>query len=179
MKRTHRIKGPAFVVGDNIDTDQIIPAKYLNLVPTIPKEYEELGRYALAGLPGEECFVPEGADKTPYSVIVAGKNFGCGSSREHAPIALGAAGCSVVVARSFARIFYRNCIATGEIIPVEPSGELPRIQTGDEVTIDLDENKMIYEKDGTIVSLMPLGEALPVLDAGGIFNYARQHGFLG
>ncbi|NOY79911.1 MAG: 3-isopropylmalate dehydratase, partial [Kiritimatiellaeota bacterium] len=90
---SERIRGAVFVVGDNIDTDQIIPAQYLNLVPTIPEEYEKLGTYALAGLPeGVPRFVPDGESKTPYTIVVAGRNFGCGSSREHAPVALGAAG---------------------------------------------------------------------------------------
>ena len=116
------ITGPVYVLGDNIDTDQIIPAEYLNLVPTIPEEYRRLGSYALAGLPlqsGAPTFVPPGGTTTPYAILVAGKNFGCGSSREHAPIALGAAGAKAVVAESFARIFFRNCVATGELYPVE------------------------------------------------------------
>ena len=100
------VRGVIFVVDDNIDTDQIIPAEYLTLVPSKPDEYEKLGSYAMAGLPeryGE--FVPAGEMKTPYPIIVAGENFGCGSSREHAPIALGAAGVKAVVAQSYARIF--------------------------------------------------------------------------
>ncbi len=115
------ITGRVYVLGDNIDTDQIIPAEYLNLVPTIPDEYEKLGSYALVGRPlppGEPPFVPPGETKTPFTILVAGKNFGCGSSREHAPIALGAAGGKAVVAESFARIFFRNCVATGELYPV-------------------------------------------------------------
>ena len=134
------IQGPAYVLGDNIDTDQIIPAQYLNLVPTIPEEYEKLGSYALAGLPDAyPRFVPEGAAKTPHPLIVAGRNFGCGSSREHAPIALGAAGVRAVVAQSFARIFFRNCVATGELYPVEceePVAET--LETGADVALDLD-----------------------------------------
>src|SRR5205823_3597239 len=113
-------RGRVYVLGDNIDTDQIIPAEYLNLVPTIPEEYRKLGSYALAGLartPDQPPFVPPGGMATPYTIIVAGKNFGCGPSREHAPIALGAAGTKAVVAESFARIFFRNCVATGELYP--------------------------------------------------------------
>ncbi|MCX8107674.1 MAG: 3-isopropylmalate dehydratase, partial [Verrucomicrobiae bacterium] len=80
------IKGPVYVVGDNIDTDQIIPAEYLNLVPTIPEEYERLGAYALSGLPTQLYpirYVEDGQLDSVYPIIVAGKNFGCGSSREH------------------------------------------------------------------------------------------------
>ena len=123
------ISGPAYVVQHNIDTDQIIPAQYLTLVPTIPDEYEKLGSYAMIGLPDAlypTRYVEEGTTKPKYPIIIGGRNFGCGSSREHAPIALGAAGCEVVVAESFARIFFRNCIATGELYPYESTGPLER-----------------------------------------------------
>ena len=86
------IEGPVFVVGDNVDTDQIIPAEYLSLVPTIPEEYRRLGSHAFSGLlDGKVPFVTDG-DRTPYRIVVAARNFGCGSSREHAPVALAAAG---------------------------------------------------------------------------------------
>src|SRR5438132_12214330 len=93
-----KIRGKVYVLGDNIDTDQIIPAQYLTLVPTIPDEYEKLGSYALCGLPDSlypTRFVKEGQLDSEYSIVVGGKNFGCGSSREHAPIALGSAGCKI------------------------------------------------------------------------------------
>ncbi len=112
--------GPVYVVGDNIDTDQIIPAEFLTLVPTIPEEYEKLGSYALCGLPGSlypARFVKAGQLDSAYPIVVGGRNFGCGSSREHAPIALGSAKCKVVLAESFARIFFRNSVATGELYP--------------------------------------------------------------
>src|ERR1700733_14573728 len=107
------ISGPAYVVQDNIDTDQIIPAQYLTLVPTIPEEYEKLGGFALIGLPDDLYpvkFVNPGETKTPYQIVIGGRNFGCGSSREHAPIALGASGVQAVIAQSFARIFFRNSV---------------------------------------------------------------------
>ena len=110
------------MVRDNVDTDQIIPAQYLNLVPTIPEEYEKLGMYAFAGLPESaypERYVKAGQLDSEYPIVVGGRNFGCGSSREHAPIALGSAGCKVVLAESFARIFFRNSVATGELYPCE------------------------------------------------------------
>src|ERR1700685_1626537 len=103
--------GPVYVVRDNIDTDQIIPAQFLNLVPTIPEEYEKLGSYALAGLPESlyaTRYVKEGQLDSEYPIVVAGRNFGCGSSREHAPIALGAAGCNIVLADRFDRLFFSN-----------------------------------------------------------------------
>src|SRR5262249_16196773 len=85
-------KRSVYLVGDNIDTDQIIPAQYLNLIPTIPDEYEKLGSFAMCGLPDAlypTRFVKAGAVDADYPIVVAGRNFGCGSSREHAPIALG------------------------------------------------------------------------------------------
>src|SRR5499426_2448483 len=112
--------GAVYVLRDNIDTDQIIPAQYLNLIPTIPEEYEKLGSYALIGLPESlypKRFVQTGKLDADYPIVVAGKNFGCGSSREHAPIALGSAGVDVIVADSYARIFFRNSVATGELYP--------------------------------------------------------------
>src|SRR5438105_139876 len=135
-----RLTSSIFVVGDNIDTDQIIPAHFLTLVPTIPDEYEKLGSHAMVGLPDElypARFIPENEMKTSYRIIVAGKNFGCGSSREHAPIALGAAGVEAVVAESFARIFFRNCVATGELYPYDAQERLCDIvTTGDGATLD-------------------------------------------
>lgn len=174
--------GPAFVVRDNIDTDQIIPAQYLNLVPTIPEEYEQLGRYAMAGLPDSLYpvpFVASGALDSDYPILVAGRNFGCGSSREHAPIALGSAGCRVVLAQSFARIFFRNCVATGELYPCESIERLPDLlKTGDVLTVDLDANTVLVHRSGRIHSLKPLGEVRPVVDAGGLFNFARKSGMI-
>jgi 3-isopropylmalate/(R)-2-methylmalate dehydratase small subunit len=174
------IRGPVFVLGDNVDTDQIIPAQYLNLVPTIPEEYEKLGSYALAGLPdGGPRFVPEGGMKTPFPILVAGRNFGCGSSREHAPIAIGAAGGRAVVAESYARIFFRNCVATGELYPVEsPSRLVDEFRTGDEAELDLDAATIANRRTGKRFTLTPLGDARPVIDAGGLFAYARQSGMI-
>src|SRR5204863_10197558 len=97
--------GAVYVVRDNIDTDQIIPAQYLTLVPTIPDEYEKLGAYALCGLPDSlypQRFVREGQIDSDFPIVIAGRNFGCGSSREHAPIAMGSAGAKVALAESFA-----------------------------------------------------------------------------
>ena len=174
------ISGPAYVVQNNIDTDQIIPAQYLTLVPTIADEYEKLGSYALIGLPDSlypTRYVEEGAAKTKYPIVIAGRNFGCGSSREHAPIALGATGCEVVVAESFARIFFRNCIATGELYPYESEGTLcDVIKTGDQVEVDFDRDEL--RANGHTYPLKPLGEVRPVIDAGGIFDFARQSGLI-
>jgi 3-isopropylmalate/(R)-2-methylmalate dehydratase small subunit len=174
--------GPVFVVRDNIDTDQIIPAQYLNLVPTIKEEYDKLGSYALCGLPDDTYptrFVKEGQMDAEYPIVIAGRNFGCGSSREHAPIAMGAANARVVVAESFARIFFRNCVATGELYPCEtPQRLCDVLKTGDVVTVDLNASTLTVQKTGKVFSLKPLGEVKPVVDAGGIFNFARQNGMI-
>lgn len=174
--------GPVYVVKDNIDTDQIIPAQYLNLVPTIAEEYEKLGSYALCGLPESiysKPYVEEGELDSKYPIVVAGRNFGCGSSREHAPIAMGSAACRVVLAQSFARIFFRNCVATGELYPCELADRLcDELETGDVVTVDLDAASVKVEKSGKVYSFKPLGDVRPVVDAGGLFNYARQTGMM-
>ena len=174
--------GPVYVVRDNIDTDQIISAQYLNLVPTIPEEYEKLGSYALAGLPESlysTRYVKAGQLDSEYPIVVGGKNFGCGSSREHAPIALGSANCHLVLAESFARIFFRNSVATGELYPCELTQRLCDIlRTGDVVTVDLDAQTVVVEATGKVYSFKPLGDVRPVVDAGGIFNYARATGMI-
>jgi len=175
-------KGPVYVVRDNIDTDQIIPAQYLNLIPTIPDEYEKLGSFAMCGLPDSlyaTRFVKQGALDTDYPIILAGRNFGCGSSCEHAPIAIGSAGCKLVLAEGFARIFFRNCVATGEVYPCELTERLCDVlKTGDVVTVDLDKATVTVDATGKVYSFKPLGDVRPVVDAGGLFNYARQSGMI-
>jgi len=126
------IGGRVYVVGDDVDTDQIIPACHLNLVPTIPEEYEKLGSCALSGLPdAQPPFVAAGRTRSAYTILIAGRNFGCGSSREHAPIALAAAGIQAVVAESYARIFFRNVVAGAHFYPLEtPTRLLAAFHTG-------------------------------------------------
>jgi 3-isopropylmalate/(R)-2-methylmalate dehydratase small subunit len=174
--------GPVYVVRDNIDTDQIIPAEFLNLIPTIPDEYEKLGSFAMIGLPDAQYpqrFVEPGQMDSKYPIVVAGRNFGCGSSREHAPIAMGAADCKMVVAESFARIFFRNCVATGELYPVESPERLCEVlKTGDVVTVNLDSSTLKVHATGKVYNMKPLGEVRPVVDAGGLFNFARQSGMI-
>ncbi len=173
--------GLCYVVHDNIDTDQIIPAEYLTLVPSNPDEYEKLGSYALIGLPSsyETRFIESGELKTKYTIVIAGQNFGCGSSREHAPVALGAAGVSAVVAESYARIFFRNSVSTGEVYPLETEVRIcEECSTGDVVTIELEENKLINHTTGKEYKLKPVGDVGPVIVAGGIFAYARKTGMI-
>ena len=174
--------GPVYVVRDNIDTDQIIPAQYLNLVPTIPEEYERLGAYALCGLPESLYpmrYVKEGQLDSEYPIVLAGRNFGCGSSREHAPIAMGSAKCRIVLGESFARIFFRNCVATGELYPCEITERLCEVlKTGAVVTVDLDACSVTVGSTGKAYKFKPLGDVRPVVYAGGIFNYARKSGMI-
>lgn len=174
------ISGFAYVVGDNIDTDQIIPAQYLMLLPTVPEEYRKLGSHALSGLPEELYpvrFVSPGEETTRYPILIAGRNFGCGSSREHAPIALAAAGCRIVIAESYARIFFRNAVSTGALYPYECAQRLcETIRTGDPIQIDLQDESL--RSGGALHPLKPLGEARPVIEAGGLFQYARRAGMV-
>jgi 3-isopropylmalate/(R)-2-methylmalate dehydratase small subunit len=119
--------GPVYVVRDNIDTDQIIPAQYLNLVPTIAEEYEKLGSYALCGLPESlyaTRYVKDGNLDSEYPIVLAGKNFGCGSSREHAAWAIHQYGFRAVIAPSFADIFFSNAGKNGLILAVLTDDEV-------------------------------------------------------
>src|SRR3974390_286668 len=102
-------------------------------------------------------YVEEGQLDSKYPIVVAGRNFGCGSSREHAPIALGSAGCHLVIAESFARIFFRNSVATGELYPCESTERLCDIlKTGDEVTVDLDVGTVQVKNTGKVYKFKPL-----------------------
>jgi len=180
MKR--QIRGPAFVVGDNVDTDQIIPADKLVYDPSVEAERRLFGKFAMSGIPegqsgypsGNVPFVPKDADRSPYRIVIAGKNFGCGSSREHAPLALAEAGVEAVVAVSYARIFFRNAVNGGYLIPCESVADLSRIvATGDEVEMDVESNTLRVIANGKTFPLKPLGDILPILEAGDLFAYAK------
>jgi len=174
------IRGKAFVVGDNVDTDQIIPAEYLSYNPADPEERKLFGMYAMSGVPeGNIPFVAAGRFKSEFAVIVAGRNFGCGSSREHAPLAIAQAGCHAVVAESYARIFYRNSINGGYLVPLEtPHRLVDRIATGDEVELDTEALRLTNVTSGETYALRPLGDVSEIIRAGGIFEYARIKGML-
>jgi 3-isopropylmalate/(R)-2-methylmalate dehydratase small subunit len=181
------ITGKAYVLGDHIDTDQIIPAAHLTLNPAIPEEYRQFGKYALSGVPPDRKGLPKGHvpfhksddSVSPYRVLIAGKNFGCGSSREHAPIALNAAGIQAIVAEFYARIFYRNAINGGYLIPFETADRLcEHVCTGDELRIDVAQCQLHNLTTEESWRLAPLGEVAPILEAGGLFAYARKLGML-
>lgn len=177
------INGKAFVLGNNIDTDQIIPAEHLVYSLSDPEEKKMYGKYALSSVPMEKSGLPNGGIKyieaekfdTEYPIIIGGANFGCGSSREHAPFALQIAGTKVIVAESYARIFFRNAVDGGFVIPYESVEKLnDKIKTGDEVKIDLEKNILKNETTNEEYKLKPLGDILPILEAGNLFEYARQ-----
>ena len=181
------ITGKAYVLADNIDTDQIIPAQYLSFNPAIPEERKFFGMYALSSVPegqrglpqGNVRFVRENEFKSDYTIVVGGKNFGSGSSREHAPLALAEAGAKCVIAEFYARIFFRNSVNGGYVIPFESTERLvEKIRTGDELEIRMDELVLINKTQGTRHELKPLGDVLPIIEAGGVFAYARQAGML-
>src|ERR1700746_2339965 len=177
------IAGKAYVLGDNVDTDQIIPAQYLTFNPAIPEEYRQFGKYALSSVPPAQAGLPKGHvpfhtdDEfvSPYKIIVAGKNFGCGSSREHAPIALDAAGIEAVVAEFYARIFFRNAVNGGYLVPFECVERLcERIRPGDELRLDVSGGILQNLTTNEVYRLKPLGEVAPILEAGGLFPHARK-----
>jgi len=181
------IAGTAYVVGDAIDTDQIIPAEHLVYSLSDPEERKYYGRYALSGVPqgqqglpyGTRPFTSPDAFRSDYVIVIGGSNFGCGSSREHAPFALQEAGCAAVVAESYARIFYRNAVDGGFIVPFESIERLvERVRTGDMLEIDTSLGKLSNRATGEEFLLKPLGDVADILKAGNVFEFARQAGFM-
>ncbi len=181
------ITGKAYVLGDNIDTDQIIPAEHLVYSLSDPEESKKYGHFALSGVPRQRAGLPDGGipfingenHLSKYSIIIGGSNFGCGSSREHAPFALQKAGVKMVVAESYARIFYRNAVDGGFIVPLESKLPLKdKIKTGDELEINLDTLKIINHSDGNSYEIIHPGDVLPIIEAGGLFAYARKSGMI-
>ena len=163
------LRGHTLNYGDHVDTDVIIAARYLNTTDPV-----ELAKHCMED--AGDNFI---ARVQPGDFIVAGENFGCGSSREHAPIAIKACGISAVIAKSFARIFFRNSVATGELYPCESVDRLCDIlKTGDVVTVDLDAATVTAKATGKVYQFKPLGDVRPVVDAGGLFNYARITGMM-
>jgi 3-isopropylmalate/(R)-2-methylmalate dehydratase small subunit len=158
------VKAKAVKLGDNVDTDVILPGKYLAL--TNPTELKE---HAMEGLsPGFASKFVDGA------VIVAGENFGQGSSREHAAIALKAAAVKCVVAESLARIFYRNAINIG-LPAVECPGILAQVADGDQVSVDLERSQIRNLITGTTASTEPIPpHLLQVLNDGGIIEHLKK-----
>lgn len=178
------ISGKAYVLGDNIDTDQIIPAEHLVYSTNDPEELKKYGHYALSGVPFEKAGLPDGKKTfisgddylSEYNIIIGGSNFGCGSSREHAPLALQVAGVKAVIAQSYARIFFRNSVDGGFLVPYESKKKINNeIKTGDQLEIDLIKNVLKNNSSGKEYELNPLGSVYDIVKAGGLFNYARNN----
>ena len=182
-----KIEGKAYVLGNNVDTDQIIPAAHLVYSLSDPEERKNYGKYSMSGVPPEQAGLPDGTRpfindggwQSEYAIIIGGKNFGCGSSREHAPACMEIAGVQAVVAESYARIFYRNSIDGGFFIPLETETRLvEEIKTGDDILINLKENVLTNRTQNKTYSLKALGDVMAIIEAGDIFEYARQSGLI-
>lgn len=169
-------KGKVYVLGDDIDTDAIIPAQYLNLSHTNPDQKDEIASFALSGLPEESIpFVEKGSCRTLYNIIVAGKNFGCGSSRAQAPGCLNAAGVEVIIAEYYARIFFRNSVNAGLLLPLESVKSISdKVETNDELEIHISKGKVINNTKSEEYRIKPVGAIEDILKEGNIFNYARK-----
>ena len=156
--------GGVFKYGDNVDTDVIIPARYLNSF-----DAKELASHAMVDID------PEFAGKVKSGdIIVASKNFGCGSSREHAPLCLKTAGVSCIIAETFARIFFRNSINIGLPI-IECKEAAMEIEAGDEVEIDFDSGKIYDRTKGTEYQGQPFPEFMQkIIKAEGLINYINE-----
>ena len=148
---------------DNIDTDVILPGQYLKL-----HDHEELGEHAMEGM--DPNFRSKAKEA---SIIVTGKNFGCGSSREHAPIAISACGIKAVLAISFARIFYRNSVDGAYLLPIEIDEKTySSISENDELEIDTSKNEIKNITKNEFYSMKPFPELIgKIISAGGIFKY--------
>ena len=150
---------------DNIDTDVIIPGTYLKI-----HDYNELATHAMEGLDPEFPSKVKDGD-----FIVAGKNFGCGSSREHAPIALSTCGIKAVIATSFARIFYRNSVDGAFLLPIEIDDETyQKISNSDQLEINIENNQIKNITKNETYSMKPFSEIIAkIISAGGIFKYKK------
>jgi 3-isopropylmalate/(R)-2-methylmalate dehydratase small subunit len=160
----NKITGNVWTFGDNIDTDIIIAARYLN-----SSEPSHLAKFVM-----EDSDIPDFAQKVQKGdIIVAGENFGCGSSREHAPIALKAAGVGAVVAPSFARIFYRNSFNMG--LPIFELPQALEIKQGDNITIDLENGKIINNTQNKTYDFKPIPPFMQeLIECGGLMQYAKK-----
>ena len=159
-----QVQGTVFKYGDNVDTDVIIPARYLNT-----SDPKELAQHCMEDI--DRDFVSR---VQPGDIIVAGKNFGCGSSREHAPLAIKAAGVSVVIAATFARIFYRNAINIG--LPILECPEaVERIEAGDELAVDFTSGVITNLTRNESYQGQPFPKFMQdLITAGGLLSYIKK-----
>jgi len=158
-----KITGKAWKFGNDVDTDRILPARYLNT-----SDPEELAKHCM------EDEDPGFVDRVQKSdIIVAGKYFGCGSSREHAPIAIKAAGVSCVIAKTFARIFYRNAFNMG--LPILECEEVDQIKTGDTLTVDFDTGEITHKETGKTYKIRPIPPFMQELvESGGLMQHIAK-----
>lgn len=149
--------------GDHVDTDVIIPARYLNIA-----DFDELAEHAM-----EDIDTSFAANVNTGDYVVAGKNFGCGSSREHAPMVIKVKGIKCIIADSFARIFYRNAINIG--LPVLEIGkDVEKIEAGDELEVDMAKGEIKIVNKGITIQTKPLPEFIQkIADCGGLINYVK------
>lgn len=158
------VNGKVIKFGDNVDTDVILPGPYL-----VHIDPNELAKHAMEGL--DPKFPEKAADGV---IVVGGKNFGCGSSREQAPIALKYAGVKCVLAESFARIFYRNAITIGLPVLVCP-GVSGRVKEGDELSVNLQTGKVEDKRNGSVLQATKLPEfIMEILDDGGLIEHLKR-----
>ena len=159
-----KAKGTVFKFGDNVDTDVIIPARYLNA-----PDPSELAKHCM-----EDIDVEFVKNVKKGDIIVAEKNFGCGSSREHAPISIKAAGVSCVIAETFARIFYRNAINIG-LLAIECDTD--SIDDGDEIELDVEKGIITNHTNGAIIQIEPLPPVMiKLLEDGGLVEHIKKNG---
>jgi 3-isopropylmalate/(R)-2-methylmalate dehydratase small subunit len=177
------IEGNVYVLGDNIDTDQIIPAEHLVYSLDDDEESKKYGSFALSGVPVKEAGLPDGntpfvapqKNTSDFDIIIGGSNFGCGSSREHAPFSLHKAGVKAIIAESYARIFYRNAVDGGFVLPLEVNKKInDKITTGTTIRIDLENYTLTDLSNNNTFNLLSPGDVLPIINAGGLFKYARE-----
>lgn len=157
-------KGKVHKVGDHVDTDAIIPARFL-----VTADPDKLGANCMAGLEPDWVKRVNKGD-----IMVAGRNFGCGSSREHAPIAILGAGIPAVVGHSFARIFYRNAFNMGLLL-LEVGDQINNIEDGDQLEIDADKGLIHNLSKNIDIKVQPIPDSMKaILDAGGLVGYVKK-----
>lgn len=163
-EETLKIRGKVFKYGDNVNTDAIMPARFLNISDPV-----ELAKHTMEGL--DTSFV---STVRPGDILVAGQNFGCGSSREHAPLAIKTSGISTVIAASFARIFFRNAINIG--LPVLESADAVRgTESGDTIEVDLAKGNILNISKGLSFQAKPLPDfLLELMKAGGLVEHTKK-----
>lgn len=157
------LKGTAFVYGDNINTDVILPARYLNT-----SDPTELAGHCMEDLDSSFLKKVKTGD-----VVVAGENFGCGSSREHAPVSIKAAGISIVIAKSFARIFYRNAFNVG--LPILECPQVEGVGTGDLLEVDIDTGLIRNQTKKRDFQAKPIPPFMKeILESGGLMRWVKK-----